>query len=181
MLGVPASPGALGWALIAIGLVLAVAAVVRFRGALRRQVPSVAAALVALIIVAAATPYIVWRIVEDLRYTTTLHGYDRAAAGPVQAFLPGYLLDGASRLIPPTATYATVVSPNVPWAPARNGFGPLAMQSLFPRRSVAEIRDADYVVAWGVQPRTVVPVRQVWTLRKAFGQSPTIYVARTTR
>ena len=60
MLGVPASLGAFGWALIAIGLVLAIAALVRFRGGLRRQVPSVAAALVALIIVGAATPYIVW-------------------------------------------------------------------------------------------------------------------------
>jgi hypothetical protein len=181
VLGVPASPGAAGWALIAIGIILAVAALVRFRGAIRRQVPSVAAALVTLVVVGAATPYVIWRIVEDLRYTTTLHGYDRAAAGPVQAYLPGYLLDGASRLIPPSATYATVVSPSVPWAPARNGFAPLAMQSLFPRRSVADIRDADYVVAWGVQPRAVVPVQQVWTLRKAFGQSPTIYVARIRR
>ena len=181
MLGAPASPGAVGWARIAIGLVVAVAALVRFRGALRRQAPSAAAALVTLIVIAAATPFVVWRVVEDLRYTTTLHGYDRAAAGPVQAFLPGYLLDGASRLIPPTATYTTVVSPSVPWAPARAGFGPLAMQSLFPRRSVADTRDADYLVAWGVQPRTVVPVQRVWTLRKAFGRSPTIYVARIRR
>jgi len=181
VLGAPGSPSAVGWALIAIGLVLAVAALVRFRGAIRRQAPSVAAALVVLVVIAAATPYVVWRVVEDLRYTTTLHGYDRAAAGPVQAYLPGYLLDGASRLIPPAATFATVVSPRVPWASARSGFGPLAMQSLFPRRSVANARDADYVVAWGVQPRTVVPVQRVWTLRKAFGQYPTIYVARTRR
>jgi hypothetical protein len=178
VLGAPASPGAVGWALIAFGLVFAVAALVRFRGALRRRVPSVAAAIAAMIVVAAATPYVVWRIVEDLRYTTTLHGYDRQAAGPVQAFLPGYLLDGASRLIPSTATYATVVSPSVPWAPARAAFGSLAMQSLFPRRSVANVRDADYVVAWGLRPRTVAPVGRVWTLRKAFGQSPVIYVAR---
>ena len=178
MLGAPGSPGAVGWALIALGLVLAVAAIVRFRGAIRSQVLSVGAALVALIVVGAATPYIVWRIVEDLRLTTTMHGYDRAAAGPVQAYLPGYLVDGASLLIPPTATYATVVSPSVPWAPARVGFAPLAMESLFPRRSVENARDADYVVAWGVRPATIAPVQRVWTLRKAFGQSPTIYVAR---
>jgi hypothetical protein len=178
VLGAPASPGAVGWALIAVGFVLGVAVLVRYRGALRRHVPAGAAAIVALIAVAAAMPYVVWRIVEDLRYTTTLHGYDRAAAGPVQAYLPGYLVDGASRLIPPTATFATAVSPSVPWAPARGTFGTLAMESLFPRRSVANARDADYLVTWGVPPATVVHVERVWTLRKAFGQSPTVYVAR---
>ncbi len=178
MLGAPASPGAVGWALIAFGLVAAVAVLVRARGAIGRLSPSAAAAIVALIVVAGATPYVVWRIVEDLRYTTTLHGYDAESAGPVQAFLPGYLLDGATRLIPPAATYATVVSPRVPWAPARSAFGSLTMESLFPRRSVANARAADYLVAWGVRPGSVAPVRKVWTLRKAFGQSPAIYVAR---
>jgi len=179
MLGAPSSPGAVGWALIALGLVLAVAALVRYRAAVRRQAPSAAAAIVVLVAAAAATPFVVWRIVDDLRYTTTLHGYDRAAAGPVQAYLPGYLVDGASRLIPPAATYATVVSPKVPWAPARSAFGALAMESLFPRRSVATPADADYLVTWGVQPASVAHVQRVWTLRKAFGQSPTVYVART--
>jgi hypothetical protein len=52
------------------------------------------------------------------------------------------------------------------------------MESLFPRRSVADTRAADYLVAWGVRPGSVAPVRKVWTLRKAFAQSPAIYVAR---
>lgn len=178
MLGAPASPGAVGWALIAFGLIAALAILVRTRGAIRRLAPSAAAAIVALIVVAGATPYVVWRIADDLRYTTTLHGYDAEAAGPVQAFLPGYLLDGASQLIPAAATYSTVVSPRVPWATARSAFGSLAMESLFPRRSVADARAADYLVAWGVRPGSVAPVRMVWTLRKAFGESPAIYVAR---
>ncbi|HEY7398856.1 MAG TPA: hypothetical protein VH538_11180 [Gaiellaceae bacterium] len=178
MLGAPASPGVVGWALIAVGLVVGVAVLVRMRGVLGRQVPSVAAAIIALVVTAAATPYVVWRITEDVRYTTSLHGYDRAAAGPVQAYLPGYLVDGAARLIPRTASYATVVSPSVPWLPARTGFGPLTMESLFPRRSVANARDADYLVTWGVRPASVVSAARVWTLRKAFGQSPTIYVAK---
>ena len=139
---------------------------------------SSAAAVVALIVAIGAAPYIVWRIVEDLRYTTALGTYDATFAGPVQAYLPGYLLDGAARLIPTGSTYATVVSPTVPWAPARTGFGPLAMNVLFPRRAVADPRVAAFVVSWGVAPRQVTTPERIWVLRKASGAAPAIFVAR---
>jgi len=178
VLGVPASPGAVGWLLIAFGVVAIGVALARARRALYRTDLSSAAAVISLIVAIGSAPYIVWRIAEDLRYTTKLGAYDATFAGPVQAYLPGYLLDGASRLIPASSTYATVVSSKVPWAPARTGFGPLAMDILFPRRAVAEPRTADFIVTWGIAPNRVTSTRRTWVLRKASGTVPAIYVAR---
>jgi hypothetical protein len=178
VLGVPASPGAVGWLLIALGVLVIAVGVGRARGVLATADRSSAAAVVALLVAIGSAPYIVWRIVEDLRYTTALGTYDATFAGPVQAYLPGYLLDGATRLIPPGSTYATVVSPTVPWAPARTGFGPLAMNVLFPRRGVADPRVAAFVVSWGVAPRRVTSPKRIWVLRKASGAAPAILVAQ---
>ena len=178
MLGVPASPGAVGWLLIALGFLAIVVGLGRARRTLANADRSTAAGIVALIVATGSAPYIVWRIVEDLRYTTALSTYNAEFAGPVQAYLPGYLLDGATRLIPPASTYATVVSPKVPWPPARSGFGPLAMNVLFPRRAVADPRIADYVVTWGVAPGQVTTPRRTWVLRRASGMTPAVFVAQ---
>jgi hypothetical protein len=140
-----------------------------------------AAATVCLIATWGAVPFVVWRFVEDLRVTTTLRGYDRAAAGPVQAYLPGYLVDGARPLIPRTATFATVVEPRVPWAPARAAFPVLTMETLFPRVSVRDPRRADYVVTWGVRPGRVAPVSRVWVARRQAGPYPAVYVGKVRR
>lgn len=176
MLGVPGSPGAVGLAAIALGLVAALVALALLRRRLRRENTATAAAVVALVVAGAAVPYVVYRIGEDLRVTTKLDAYSNAAAGPIQAYLPGYLVDPVRRLVPPGATYATVVSASVPYAPARAAFGSLALQTLFPRRSVADPKRADYVVTWGVAPSRVVRVRRQWIARKAFAAYPTLYV-----
>lgn len=181
MLGVPASPGAVGWLLIALGGVVIVVGLGLARRALGRADLPAAASTLALIVAVGSAPYIVWRIVEDLRHTTQLGAYDAKFAGPVQAYLPGYLLDGAPRLIPPSATYATVVSPTVPWAPARVGFGPFAMQILFPRRAVSDPRAADFLVSWGVAPGRVTSTSRIWVLHRASPATPLVYVARVSR
>lgn len=181
MLGVPASPGATGWALIAAGLLLAGSIVWLARDHVRRSPIHVAAALAALALTAGIIPYLVWRIGEDLRYTSRLDSYTAANAGPIQAYLPGYLLDSVAHFVPPSATYATVVSPRVPWAPARVGFPALAKQALFPRRSVAAPASADYVVSWGVDPRRIAPVSKVWVARPAFASNPTVFVGKVAR
>ena len=60
-------------------------------------------------IVIARSPYLAWRVVQDLRVTTAMTSYDRSVAGPVQAYLQPYLLDPVRGIIPAEATYATVV------------------------------------------------------------------------
>src|SRR3954447_24900592 len=146
MLGVPASHGALGWAAVVGGIALAVL----LGWVARDRVGSDLAAragLACLLVAAAAVPYGIWRIGEDLRYTTRLQGYDREAAGPVQTFLPGYLLDNVVKYIPPGATYATLTGDGVPWPAGRAAFPSLALKTLFPRVS-EPVGRADYVVAW---------------------------------
>jgi hypothetical protein len=178
VLGVPASPGAVGWALIVVGLAGAVAASVAFRFRLRAAGPVAAAAGVCLLVTVGAVPYVVWRFGEDLRVTTGMHGYDDAAAGPVQAYLPGYLVDGAVRYVPRGATFATAVGSGIPWTAARAAFPSLALETLFPRVSVADPRRADYVVTWGIRPGRVAPVSQVWVARPKVGEYDAVYVGK---
>jgi hypothetical protein len=181
VLGVPASPGAAGWFLLAAGAAAAVVALFVLRRRAPQMPPTVAASAVAITLTAAMLPFVGWRFLEDLRVTTGLHGYDASAAGPIQAYLPGYLVDGAQRLIPRGATYATVVSRSVPWQPARAAFSSLAVQTLFPRRSVQDPQTADYVVAWGVRPTRVVRVTRVWVVRPRTGLYAAVYVGKVAR
>jgi hypothetical protein len=175
MLGVPGSPGAVGTALLVLGPALAA---LGFRLAGRRGlVPSdlagrVAAAMLALAL--GAGPVATWRIVEDLRVTTALDPYERRESGPIQAFLQPYLLDGVSGLIPPGATYATAVSGAVPYEPARQAFPALALRELFPRRTVSDPARAEWIVAWGIDPRRLAPVGRVVVARKESGVYPAV-------
>jgi len=182
MLGVPASHGALGWAAIFGGILLAALLGWLARDRVARDVAA-RAGLVCLLVSVAAVPYGIWRIGEDLRYTTQLHGYDREAAGPVQTFLPGYLLDNVPELIPRTATYATLVGNGVPWPAGRAAFPALALQKLFPRVS-EPIDGADYVVAWGVPARELsrrAGGAHVVVARPQVAQDPPVLVAEVRR
>jgi hypothetical protein len=181
LLGIPAAPGAAGWALLALGAVAFVVALVFLRQRIAHAPRPAGAATVALALTVAAAPYVAWRFVEDLRVTTKLDTYGATAAGPIQAYLPGYLVDGAQRRIPPGATFATAVSAAVPWQPARAAFPSLALQTLFPRASVADARSADYVVTWGIAPALVAPVSNTWVVRPRAGEYPAVYVGRVRR
>lgn len=182
MLGVPASYGALGWAAIFGGIALAVALGRLVRGRVPQDVAA-RAGVACLLVAVAALPYGIWRLGEDLRYTTRLHGYDREAAGPVQAFLPGYLLDNVLPLIPRSATYATLVGDGVPWPAGRAAFPALAVQKLFPRVS-EPIERADYVVAWGVSTSELsrrAGGARVIVARPQVAQDPPVLVAEVRR
>jgi hypothetical protein len=162
-------------------MVAAVVALVALCRRMRIGRTPTAAAGVALVLTVAALPYIGWRFVEDMRVTTQVRGYDAAAAGPVQAFLPGYLVDGAQRLMPRGATFATAVSPAVPWESARAAFPSLTRETLFPRRSVSDPQRADFVVTWGIAPIRVARVSRVWVLRRRAGAYPAVYVGKVAR
>jgi hypothetical protein len=181
VLGVPASPGTVGWLLLAFGSVGAVVAVFALRRRVAVAPAATAAALVALVVAVAALPFVVWRFVEDLRVTTRLDGYGAEEAGPVQAYLPGYLVNGARRVIPVDATFATAVSQRIPWAPARAAFPSLTMQTLFPGVSVEDPGAADYVVSWGVRPAVVTPVIRTWIVRARAGAYPAVYVGQVAK
>jgi hypothetical protein len=179
MLGVPASPGAVGYALLLLGILAALA----WAFALRRRRADRALAVLAVCLLAtvAAAPLLAWRIVEDVRYTRGLDPSTYNGAGPVQAYLQPYLLDDVPALIPRGATYAAVTGDAVPYSTAREAFPSLAHETLFPRVSVADPRRADYVVAWGIDPRSLAPVQRVVVARPAAGVYPAVRVAEVRR
>lgn len=180
MLGVPSRPDAVGFAALLLGVLLGAICAWRLRR--RRLEPSRVEfhAALALLLITAAAPYLVWRIVADLRVTTRMTAYDRSVAGPVQAFLQPYLLDSVVRIIPRDETYATVVGGSVPYHTARLAFPSLAVQVLSPRISTSVSR-ADWIVAWGSDPRSIAPVARVIVARRASGVYPAVFVARVRR
>jgi hypothetical protein len=179
MLGVPGSPGAVGWALLLAGLLAAATAGYRFRRRLPSE-PIAAAAALSLLVTAGAAPFLAWRVVDDLRYTTRLTPYDRSVAGPVQAYLQPYLLDRVPSLIPVGDTYATAVGQSVPYYAARKAFPALALQTLFPRISTTPDR-AQWIVSWGERPSAVARVGKVVVARPASASYPALYVAKVLR
>jgi hypothetical protein len=178
MLGVPGAPGVLGWFLLVLGLVVSAVVCMLLRRRLVNAPLPVAVAWVCVVSTCALLPFIAHRFDQDLRVTTGLHGYDRAEAGPVQAYLPGYLVDRARGLMPVDATFATAVSSAVPWEAARGAFPALAMETLFPRVSVKVPAQADYVLTWGIRPARVVKVTRTWVVRPRAGAFPAVYLAR---
>jgi hypothetical protein len=179
MLGVPASPGLVGYVLLLFGTAVAAGAAVVLRRRGRDRLHMLVAGC--LLATVAAAPFLAWRIVEDVRYTRRLDPSTYNGAGPVQAFLQPYLLDPVPALIPRGATYAAVTGDAVPYPTAREAFPSLAHETLFPRISVAAPRRADYVVAWGIDPRRVAPVRRVVVARPAAGVYPALRVAEVRR
>lgn len=178
MYGVPAASAATSVFLFVFGTVLAAA--VGFR-AFRRYRGEERIVVAALVLSLIAVPWIAWRFAEDLSATTRLDAYTRANAGPIQSYLPGYLVDGAVAHVPPGATIAAVAGPRVQWAPARKAFPSLVFETLFPHRTVARPRDADYVITWGVKPQSLAPVSRVWVARPRVGEYLAVYVGKVRR
>ena len=180
MVGVPAASTATTLLLFALGaLVVAIG-----YAAARRRLPPLGldARVVALAcaISLVALPWIGWRFVEDLRTTTHYDAYERANAGPIQAFLPGYLVDAARAVVPRDATWASATGPAVPYPVARLAFPSLVLVTLFPRPS-APVRDATWLVAWGVDPRRVARVSRVRVAHARLGPLPPVLLGKVAR
>jgi hypothetical protein len=181
MLGLPSTPGPVGAVMLLLGVALGVAAAyLAWRGPLQGWERATAATLAAAIAVTVGSvPFTAWRIVEDLRFTTGLNEEEMEGAGPIHNSIQPYLLDDVVPLIPPDDTYAAVAGPEVGEELARTAFPYLALTRLFPRVAVARPADADWIVAWGQDPRSLgVDVRDVRVVRPAQGPFPAVTVAR---
>ncbi len=180
MIGVPAA-GAVTTALLVLaglGVVAAAAFAVRRRvggWGLETRVVAVAAGLSL-----AALPWIAWRFAEDLATTTRYDAYTRANAGPIQAYLPGYLADGARARIPPGATWAVAVGSSQANPVAQKAFPALVLITLFPRPS-APPGTASWIVGWGAPPASIVPVSRAVVVHPRQGPLPPVTVAKTRR
>lgn len=181
MLGVPAASTATTAGLFLVGLI-AVALCAFF---LRRRFAAfcidakVAALATALSLIAA--PWIAWRFVEDLSLTTGLDAYTRSNSGPIQAYLPGYLVDSARGEVGPRQTWHATSGPGVTNAIAARAFPSLVLVALFPRVS-APAQSADYVLVLGGDPRRVAKVHNVRVVHAAIGNLlPAVKIGRAAK
>ncbi|HVU77926.1 MAG TPA: hypothetical protein VHC67_10115 [Gaiellaceae bacterium] len=179
MLGVPSAPAATIAALFAAGFVLVgVCAFAERRRLLAlRGIESVVA--IAVIASLVSAPLLGWRFVKDLRYTTSLDAYDRANAGPIQAYLPGYLVARAQSTIPPGGTWATRTG-RVSNSIASAAFSPLVLVTLFPRVS-ADPSAAGWILTLGALPGSVAPVSRTYLLRPAVSALPAARLGKAAR
>jgi hypothetical protein len=179
MIGVPSASAATVALLLLAGIVFVALAAVIARRRLRSLGGVERVVAVALAASLASVPLLGWRIVKDLQYTTGLDAYTRANAGPIQAFLPGYLVDRARGVLPADATWATRTG-SVPSSTAAAAFSPLVLVTLFPRVSVEPAR-ADWILTLGEEPQAVAPVRRTLLLRPAVGSLPAARLGQARR
>lgn len=174
MYGVPAASTATTAALFLVGIALAVVAGFRVRGRYRGEERFVALAVVLSLI---AVPWVGWRFAEDLSTTTRLDAYTRANAGPIQAYLPGYLVDAAKPVVGRRQTWAAVTGAGLGNSTAARAFPALVLTELFPRVS-APVRSADWLLAVGIEPRAVTHVTGVRVIETARGVLPPVRLAK---
>jgi hypothetical protein len=177
MLGVPAAGAATTALLFTAGILAAAVLAYLVRHRLRALDAAAGAVAAAFVLSLTAVPWIAWRFAEDLHTTTKLDPYERASMGPIQAYLPGYLVDGARARIPAGATWSAAVGPSKANPIARGAFASLVMITLFPRPSAALDR-ADWIVAWGVDPSRVAPVTGVRVVHAQQGPLPPVVIGR---
>jgi hypothetical protein len=180
MLGVPAASAATTAALLLAGIVAVAAAAVALRGRFRGLDAPARLVAAGLGLSLVALPWIGWRFVEDLRTTTKLDSYERANMGPIQAYLPGYLLDGARARIPADGTWAVAVGRSRANPLAQQAFPSLALVALFPRVS-APLGRAGWIVGFGADPASFTAVRGTEVVHARQGPLPPVVLAQTKR
>jgi hypothetical protein len=121
-----------------------------------------------------------WRIVEAIRYSTGL-------AEPVARNWPDFhnylepsIYAVLRRTIAPGETFAAIAAHDIEPLAARAAFEGWPLATLLPRRAADDLRDADWIVTWDVDPRTLASVRvgEVRRYRSRYPGRP-VYLART--
>lgn len=150
----PAEPGAVGAIMLALGLVAAGALVLfgRRRIAAELGLPLRSAVSLATIATLAATvgygPFVLWRVVEDIRYTSPLTARQAEEIGADMNFIDERMLDRVRAVVPPDATYALEAGPSV-HERSREALNAWVAFSLLPRVRVEDADRAEWIVTWG--------------------------------
>ena len=177
MEGLPQSPGAIGIGMIVLGLVVAALAIVWFRRSAAVFTPVLAIALTLI----AFSPYITWRIVEDVRYTSSLNSWIADRYGVSVAQVHPAIFDAAAAHMPLHARYYLATAPNVD-PTRRQAFEQWAAGWLLPRVATATPGQAGWILTLGVMPRAVGPaLRRTWRIWPAVTGAPPAYLGEVRR
>lgn len=173
MEGLPQNPDALGAAAILLGLVVALVFLVRSR----HGFVAVAVGAVAL----AAFPYVVWRDVEDIRYTSGLDPWLAAHYGVSVFRVHPAIFDNAALHMPPHARYYLASAPSID-STRRGAFHQWAVSWLLPRVAVSSPTKAQFVLSLGVRPDSVgVHIARSWRVMPALQGTPAAYLGEVAR
>jgi hypothetical protein len=188
MLALPAHPGRVGQALLAVGLLigagLALAVWRRLRPALAESEAAVPVSVVVALVLAstvAAAPFVAWRIVEDTRSNSRLTRAEAERAGGESAHVDPQAVAALGNLIPRDDSYAVVASAAV--GGEYTAFWEWAAYALMPRAQLMEPAQAQWILSWDRDPRRLgVRVGAVRKLVTDGGPAPhTYYLARVVR
>jgi hypothetical protein len=191
VLAVPGEPGRTGSALLALGVVLAFAALPFAQRAIRRAIspdqlepgaqkrePPALVVVIAIVSVLATAPFTIWRVIEDIGYTSGLSRTEAEAAGASYNSLEPIVFEELRRTVPPNETYYVDAADAIE-ARARDAFLEWSATVLLPRLPVAEPDRADWIIGWGIHPRTIgVRVTDVRVVHPPYASFPATYVAR---
>jgi hypothetical protein len=180
--GLPQSPGALGAAIILLGLVLGAAFLVRTaraapggRGASWRVTLAIAAVTIA------ASFYATWRIASDIHYTSGLDSWLVPRYGVSVFHVHPAMFDAAAAKMPPHARYYLKVAPSVD-STRRQAFQQWSAGWLLPRIAVASPRRAGWIFTLGVDPASAGrPLVRTWRLWPASQGTPAAYLGEVRR
>ena len=164
--------------MIALGLLAALGylAWVRPPGERRRGSVAVTVAIAAIAI--APAPYVTWRIVEDVRYTSGLSSWIAARYGVSVVQVHPAIFDAAAAHMPRTARYYLKVSPTVD-STRRQAFEQWAAGWLLPRVAVSSPGQAEWILTLGVDPSTVgPPLSRKWRIWPAVEGTPSAYLGK---
>jgi hypothetical protein len=102
----------------------------------------------------AAAPFVVWRVVEDIRRTAPITPEHARYVGAETARIDGELVEAVAERIPPNASYYVAVAPDA-FVQIRESLANWMGFALLPRRRVGDHRSADWIVVWGATPAQV--------------------------
>lgn len=182
MEGLPQHPGAVGLAVLALGLVVGALYGLRARrrvsGAFVGQ-PSVAWVVVLLVAVGIGTaPFIAWRIVEDIRYTSSIDAWLVPRYGVSVYEVHPEIFDNAAARIPAGDTYYVISDPGLDRT-SRAAFRQWALGYLLPRVAVADPGDAQWILTLGVRPASIGgPIERTWVLKGSVNGLPPAYLGK---
>ena len=180
--GLPQDPGAFGFALLILGLLAGAVYARLVRGSVWSAVGgSVAVGWVVLALTATtvgAAPFIAWRVVEDIRYTSALDPYIVPRYGVSVYGVHPEIFDNAVLHIPSGDTYYLAASTTIDGT-AQRAFDEWALGYLLPRKAVTDPADADWIVTLGIDPRKVgPPIEKTWVLKGSVNGLPPAYLGK---
>jgi hypothetical protein len=185
VLNLPDRPGATGYVVLLVGMSLGLALILVGRGRVASRVGGdhVLAALLtaALAATVAGAPFTLWRVLEDIRTTSTLTPEHAEYVGAETKLIDGELVRRIEAAIPRGQTYHVRVAPQA-YVEIRESLALWLGYELVPRRQTRALVAADWLVTWGATPDALGLRAGTPTLvgRNRLSEREPVYLARVT-